>query len=214
VSQGFENLGSDYLGSATPRRKYPRGDTGRSRPPLNSGRRYEYALSTGAIIFFDEGKRGELGGSPHELKDILGWLGLKLDCASTIPMDYYLKREAESRAKGEANRNFFIGHAAHEYQMPPEYVQELLTREYLYRDEIDPRWELSSLASLSLIEQCLPAVIRQESDESANGFKALTMLLHALPGSVYSANLLEFMFEHHEANGRTNIRSEWAAARR
>jgi len=192
------------------RKAYPRGEAGRRRPPLSSGTRYDYALATGSMIFFGEGMRGQLGGSPWMLATILDWLGLHVECASTIRMDLYVEREKASRAAGDANRAFMT-HAAHTYGMPLDYVRELWTRDYLYRDEIDPRWELAGLAGSSIVEPCLPGVVKQTFGESNAAYRALELLLRALPGSVYEANLLEFMFEHHEANGRPDVRARWAA---
>ncbi len=215
MSQGFEHLGRDFLGSRTAKRKYPRGDAGRSRPPLRAGTRYDCALGVGGqIIFFGEGKLGELGGDPFELRSILSWLGLEVVCANTIRLDYYRAQDARSRAAGESNRNFFITHAAHEYKMSREYVQELFTRDYLYRDEIDPRWELAGRGATALIEECLPGLVTKRHSKDQEAFKALTMLLQVLPGYVYEANLLEFMFEHREANGDDKVRYDWAASRR
>ena len=206
------SLGSDHLGSMSHLRKYPRGESGRSRRPLNTGRLYDYAITTSAIVFFAEGMRGQLGPGPSlELKTIIAWLGMSLECAFSVDMDYYQKCEAQSRAAGETNRGFFTSHAAHEYKMPRDYVQELFGRDYLYRDEIDPRLALSGLAGSSNLVECLPGVVRHNFKEGHAAYRALEMLLRALPGSVYEANLLEFMFEHNEANGKQDVRSRWSA---
>jgi hypothetical protein len=57
------SLGSDHLGSGDNLKAYARGDAGRTRKPLNSGQRYDYALAASEMIFFDHGRFGELGGS-------------------------------------------------------------------------------------------------------------------------------------------------------
>jgi hypothetical protein len=97
--------------------------------------------------------------------------------------------------------------------MPLDYVQELFDRDYFYRDEIDPRTELSGGGTTVPIERCLPAVVKRPFQEPGPdaAYQALAYLLRVLPGSVYEANLVEFMFEHLEANGQTDVRSRWAA---
>lgn len=204
------SLGDDHLGDLSNLRKYPRGDRGRSRPPLNSGRLYDYVITTPAIVFYEHGKCGELGNDIGLLKHIIGYLGLKLECTHSVDIDYYEKQDKKSRAAGQAQPGFFMSNVAQEYQMSFEYVQELFTRDYLYRDEIDPRWGLSGLAGNSILIECLPGVVKREYGKSDAAFSALEMLLRALPGSVYEANLLEFMFEHNEANGNKDVRNRWS----
>lgn len=207
------SLGSDHLGSGDNLKAWPRGDAGRSRKPLNSGRRYDYALAAGEMIFFEHGRLGQLGGPPGRLPHVLGYLGLKLDCASNIDLDYFRQGDEEARGRGESNRAFFMSHVAQKYQMPLDYVRELFTRDYLYRDEIDPRHELSGHGTTTLIQTCLPGVVKRPYREPGpdKAYQALAYLLQMLPGSVYEANLVEFMFEHLEANGQTDVRSRWAA---
>ena len=94
-------------------------------------------------------------------------------------------------------------------------MRELSTRDYLYRDEIDARLELADTAGTATCFDCLPGVIKRDYSNKSNkeAFTEIAILLMALPGSVYSRNLLEFLFEYHEDHGRANFRQDWYRAR-
>jgi hypothetical protein len=159
------------------------------------------------MIFFEGGRLGQLGGYPGKLKIVMQWLQLEFECASNLRLDYHEQRQQEARAKGLTNLAFDISYVANEYKMSRDYVEELQQRDYLYRDELGPRLQLASHSGSSLMQECLPGVVRQVNNSA---YEALEGLLRALPGKVYLGNLQEFMLEYHEANGRMDIRRRWA----